>query len=110
MSGRQAEQPTRLEEGILPTRLIGAAGPGDPAPPLLFAQQAPQSPAYPAVDPGQTAAMMCLKYSNQPRSVRLRSVITIARLSPRVRLVFARTVSFSLVRRLARVTLRPATK
>ena len=41
---------------------------------------------------------LCLKYSNQPCSVGLRSVITLARLRPTVRAVFARIVSLNLAR------------
>ena len=53
---------------------------------------------------------LCLKYSNQPRSVRFTSSIIWVMLCPEVRLVFARIISLNFLRLLLRGQRLPASK
>jgi hypothetical protein len=59
---------------------------------------------------GNVVRQLCLKYSNQPRSVRFTSAMIWVMLCPEVRLVFARIVSLSFLRLLVRGQRLPASK
>ena len=56
---------------------------------------------------GNVVGWLCLKYSNQPRSVGVRRAMIAFRLSPEVRFVLARIASLNLSRLLGRGERRP---
>jgi hypothetical protein len=98
----QAEQPMVGKEGIGPSRLICAVHLGNP---LSFCCLRSKLRSRRRIQPSSVPnvlSRLCLKYSNQPRSVGFRLSMTMARLRPIVRFVFARKASLNFVRLFSR--------
>ena len=93
MGGFQAIQPVLGKEGVRPAVMIAPTATSLPA--QAFSEDASQPHPNPPVQARERVLWLCLKYSNQPRSVGVRSLMIVIRLSPDVRFVFARMVSLS---------------
>ena len=76
----QAVQPVLGKEGVWPALMICPAATSLPA--QAFAEDASQPHPDPAVQGRNVVVWLCLKYSNQPRSVGLRSAMIAGRLLP----------------------------